>query len=585
MEAVGFGLGVFGAVGVLGQMFDGCMSAYRVFSTAKNLGKDSEKLVCKVRIEEMRLLVWGREWGVVEGKFEGYLTATAWEGLKDVAKDILSQLLETILDCHKLQEKYGLREEVPGSVDKEAYYSMYRSAAEPARSPSSSSRMGLRKEMKLRARWVVADKEKFDGFLRDLEYYNDRLEKLFPPSKIATLQRTWTNELLHTAERDMVNLHLLETTAAGRYPGLNTMAQLKQLRINLDAREPSKKILSLSEVKIPRWRLQIGPDEKVDARRVRGIYQRPTDTMKGESPSEDVPVLVDWVDFDPEMEMDSRLRLYQRVDNLARMLHSSSNRHPDLHTLDCIGYTEDTANNRYGIIHLSPPPTYHPQPQPDIPQSLPNTSIPPFQTLAQLIEDPTKRTPDLDIRFTLAHTLAIALWSLHSLDWLHKSFCSLNILFFGSPTPNGPEHHDLRSPYVVGFESSRPEGLTEMTADPRMSDGVDLYRHPDSLGVWRASYRKSFDVYSLGLVLLEIGLWKRISVIHKPKYSHSIFREKVIQGLVPALGSKTGSKFRNVVERCLKYDERIEGDKEIEKRITPHQMMESVVLALEGLSV
>jgi hypothetical protein len=565
MEVAGFTLGVIGAVGILGQIFDGCMTGYRVFSTAKNLGKDSEKLICKVKIEEMRLAVWGREWGVVEGKFEAHLTAIAWDGLKEIARDILSQLLATILDCQKLQEKYGLREEVPGSVDTAAY-SELRKAVEP-----NTSFQKLKKDMRLRAKWVVSDKEKFETFLCDLEYFNDRLEKLFPPSRVATFQRTWTNELLETAQRNLGDLSLLEMTAAGRYPGLNTMAQLKQLRINLDAQQPSRQILSLSKVKIQRWRVNVSAEERLESQRVKAIYQKPLDELKGDSVSEDVPVLIEWVQYDAEMEMDGRLQLYQRVDNLVRMLHSSSNRHPDLHTLDTVGYTEDSANNRLGIIHL----------QPLAPNQHGTTAAPEFETLSALVEDSNKRTPDLDVRFKLAHTLAIALWSLHSLDWLHKSFSSLNIIFFSSGrSKSSSEQHDLQCPYVAGFDSSRPDGLTEMTVDPKFSNGEDLYRHPNSLGVWRQSYRKSFDIYSLGLVLLEIGLWKSIRIMHKPKYSSAVFRDKVIHALVPSLGSRVGSTFKTIVERCLTYDEWGETQK-----ITPHQLMEGVVFALESLRV
>ncbi|KAF2761896.1 hypothetical protein EJ05DRAFT_188374 [Pseudovirgaria hyperparasitica] len=569
-EIAGLALSVVGAVGLLGQLFDGCITGYRVFSTAKNLGKDSEKMVCKIRIEEMRLWVWGREWGVVEGRFEAHLSSTSWEGLKDLAKDILEQLLGTILDCHKLQDKYGLREEAPGSVDQDAY-STCKKAADPATSSFGSR---FRKDMKLKARWVIADREKFDTFVQDLSYFNDRLEKLFPPGRVETLQRTWTNELLHTAQRDLDILQLLETSAVEKYPSLNTLARLKQLRINLDGkeREPSRKILSSSELKIRRERIQVDASEKAVARRVRAVYSKPLDTMRDGKVSEDVPVLIDWIDYDAEMELDSRLHLYQRVDNLSRMLHSCSSRHPDLHTLDCLGYVEDTKSHRYGVVHNGP--------QLELAQNAGN--VPPFQNLYALLgdNDKDKRTPDLDVRIKLAHTLAIALWSFHSLDWLHKSFSSHNVLFFTGNMPSGAQHHDLRHPYVVGFDSSRPDGLAEMTADPIYSEGQDIYRHPSSLGVWRQSYRKAFDIYSLGLVLLEIGLWRSVRSLYKPKYSHTVFKEKVLQLGVPALGSKTGSLYRGIVEKCISYD-----DQDEKHPMSPHQMMEQVVSTLESLNV
>ncbi|MCJ1423914.1 hypothetical protein MMC29_001799 [Sticta canariensis] len=42
---------------------------------------------------------------------------------------------------------------------------------------------------------------------------------------------------------------------------------------------------------------------------------------------------------------------------------------------------------------------------------------------------------------------------------------------------------------------------------------ADLYRHPLSLGNSRLSFRKSFDIFSVGCTLLEIGLWSSLRQI------------------------------------------------------------------------
>ena len=574
-------MSIVGAVGVLGQVFDGCIKAYRIFAAAANLGRDSERLVCKVRIEEARLKVWGREWGVVEGKLEANLAVAdrGSPGLSSVAEMILTQLYSTIMDFSKLQDRYGLKEAAPGSVDKEAY--------KKAEDPRSSVAARLRDGLTLRARWVVADKEKFEVLLEDLGFYNDRLEKLFPSEKISTFQRTWRYELLDATQRSVQNLDSLENASIEKYPQLNALAKLKHLRINLDAQEPSKKILSTSALKIPRWRLTY--DGATQSARIQGIYQRPIDTVKDGQVSEELPVLVDFVSYEQYQDMDARLHLYQRVDNVARMLHSASNRHPDLHTLDCLGYVDDTAASRYGIVHLLPK---------TIPKHLKASD---FLSLSTMMNDSTRRTPDLDVRFRLAHSLAIALWSFHSLDWLHKAFYPSNILFFPSSSidnGNVPLSHDLDDPFVLGFDSSRPEHLSEMSAavQPSVAHLPDLYRHPDSLGIWRQSYRKAFDIYSLGLVLLEIGLWTSIAGYWKSKYSPSVFKQKILSGMVPPLGSKTGSRYRSVVERCLRYGDSTEQSSPPKnsteeagemgrEEIPPNQMMEWVVVSLEKLSV
>ena len=230
-----------------------------------------------------------------------------------------------------------------------------------------------------------------------------------------------------------------------------------------------------------------------DLRRSLGAYQNPSTTFLD-------PVVLEWVEYDKE-DLDARLNHLRRIDDLARMVHSASDRHPDLHTIDCLGYTDDTASSRYGLVYKAPDNS--------------------FSTLNQLITSNDYRTPDLGDRFKLAHTLAVALWSLHSLDWLHKGLCSTNILFFPSAfsasatraTATAATVAEISSPYLLGFDCSRPEHLTEMSIATRNPSSQDLHRHPNSLDTLdRKPYCKSYDIYSLGIILLEIGLWKVLQV-------------------------------------------------------------------------
>ncbi|RDW75037.1 hypothetical protein BP6252_06179 [Coleophoma cylindrospora] len=546
-EVLGTALGFIGAVGVLGQVFDGCLKAYAVFTAARSLGRDSERLVCKIRIEEMRLMVWGREWGVAEGRLEAHLRAESNAGngrMRQLAIQILSELHKTITDFNRLQDRYGLRDE----TDHDA------KTSHPAAASSTAGR--VRSELHLRAKWVIADKDKFTLLLTDLKDYNDGLEQLFPPSRLATLHRTWQNELLEKAHRDIGQLSLLETASSGVYPQLNASASLKQLRINLDAK-PTAKFRPTHALKVLRNNLQT---QDKDPRRSSGAYQDPSTCTTD-------PVVIEWVEYDKD-DPDARFNHIRRIDDLARMIHGASDRHPDLHTLDCLGYTDDTSTSRYGLIY-----------------SAPATSS---SSLHSLISSDGLRTPDLGDRFKLAHTLAVALWALHSLDWLHKSLSCSNILFFPSAfsssatkaTAAAATIPDISSPFLLGFDASRPDSETEMSIASRNPTLMDLHRHPASLnGLSRKPYCKCYDIYSLGLILLEIGLWKTVQTYHKSHYTPEKFRDKIIvQALVPALNSKTGSLYREVVERCLFAREDLSG-------YEAGQLMEFVVGSLEGLRV
>jgi serine/threonine protein kinase len=351
-------------------------------------------------------------------------------------------------------------------------------------------------------------------------------------------------------------LNLLETASCGVYPQLNASASLKQLRINLDSK-PTSAFRPTFALKIQRELLTI-PDS--DLRRSQGAYQNP-------SKADTDDIIVEWVEYDKE-DIDGRLNHIRRIDDLARMAHSASDRHPDLHTIDCLGYMDDSTRSRYGLVYKAPEKS--------------------FLTLNSLITSNDLRTPDLGDRFKLAHTLAIALWSLHSLDWLHKSLSSNNILFFPSAfstsatkaTAVSATVPDISSPYLLGFDASRPDHLTEVSVASKNPSSMDLHRHPHSLdGLEKKPYCKSYDIYSLGLVLLEIGLWKVLQAYYKPHYNAEKFRDRVVLSvLVPGLGSKTGGLYREVIERCLSAKENLTGEE-------AGSLMEYVVGSLESLRV
>ncbi|KAL6809408.1 prion-inhibition and propagation domain-containing protein [Trichoderma sp. SZMC 28013] len=555
-EALGTAIGV---IGFVGQLFDGCVKAYGYFTTASNLDSDSQRMMCKVRIEEMRLVVWGREWGVAEGKFDEHLSERNPQ-LKVLATQILEQLHGTVTDFKKLQDRYGLVDEATAKGGKEADVSPPRKGSKDEGKKTngfktSSSTLSLsnerswRKEIGLRTKWVIGDKDKFSNLLKDLKDFNDGLEALFPPSQVQSFQRAWTHQLLDRAQRDLAELSLLENASSGIYPKLTNSANLKKLRINLDSK-PQESFKPTFALKIGRTSLNIQDLES--PRRVQAHHVTAGD------------VLIEWVDYDRE-EIEERVVHVRRMDDLARMMHSASECHPDLHSIDCLGYTDDAANNRYGLVYKAPESSH--------------------STLKTLISSPDLKTPDLDDRIRLAQTLAVAVWSLHSLDWLHKSICSSNIVFFPSafstsglsPTASAALVPDISLPYLSGFGASRPELDTALSVVPRNPSIEDLHRHPASLR--GRPHIKPFDIYSFGLVLLEIGLWKVLQTYYKAHYTAERWRDKVVLAvLVPGLGSKVGKRYREVVEMCLRVDEEMSSSE-------AGELMEEVVNKLESIRV
>ena len=167
--------------------------------------------------------------------------------------------------------------------------------------------------------------------------------------------------------------------------------------------------------------------------------------------------------------------------------------------------------------------------------------------------------PALTHRIALAHKLAQCLLYLHTVNWLHKAFRSSNVLFF--PLPN--HQLDIRSPYITGFDNSRRSRFNEVTTDVPRVGRMEVYRHPDTqIDGPMLPYRKTFDIYSLGLVLVEIALWKPLvsimgiqETVDQSRKATSSIRDRWLISephLLRALRAEVGEKYTDAIETCLK---------------------------------
>lgn len=76
------------------------------------------------------------------------------------------------------------------------------------------------------------------------------------------------------------------------------------------------------------------------------------------------------------------------------------------------------------------------------------------------------------------------------------------------------------------------------------------YRHTD---YDHTGFRTEYEYYSLGLILLEIGLWRPLrSITSKwPTASPTEIHRRLIEDWVPQLRSKMGVAFEEMVRTCL----------------------------------
>jgi hypothetical protein len=244
------------------------------------------------------------------------------------------------------------------------------------------------------------------------------------------------------------------------------------------------------------------------------------------------------------------------VQKLAALL-SKNNRTVRFRAPFCRGYFIDEEEGRFGLVFEKP-------------ASVPADTEP--TSLHALITNPNNDMPSLTDRITLMRLLAETVERLHAVDWLHKGLRSSNILLFpkkGSIVKNGhilEGEINYADPFISGFDYSRPATNDDMTERPLDNPAADIYRHPsvqhkgnreDASG--RASYKKSFDLYSLGIVLLEIAYWKSIDQIlgielhrARPKDTWSVEKRlRTEKWHLKGVRSYLGNTVEEVITACL----------------------------------
>ena len=107
----------------------------------------------------------------------------------------------------------------------------------------------------------------------------------------------------------------------------------------------------------------------------------------------------------------------------------------------------------------------------------------------------------LEERVVLARQIANAVIFVHNLNFVHKNMRPDTILVFPNPGKA------LGTPFLVGFQMFRSaDGITYRSGDDSWSK--NLYRHPSRQGTHPDNnYTMQHDIYSLGVILLEVGLW------------------------------------------------------------------------------
>ena len=305
----------------------------------------------------------------------------------------------------------------------------------------------------------------------------------------------------------------------------------------------------------------------------------------------DVPVLVEWRNAF-EGDRSPAVRLDALVDFLAAM-HSAENesdlaitaisasgpwlpsqtqqrhlRNVEFGMLRCLGWTirkpstlTSSESPQFGLVFQYPI----------------SNSRPPCSLCTRITD--SRRSgmpvPPLGDRFDLAFGLVSAVANIIAIGWIHRALRSSNMLLF--------DERATRKIYLIGFAYAREGEAPGQLSNLPIEESWGLYRPPaddqvEAGGVTSdeeevgsgedvnetspppqgVSEQRSIsvDMYGLGVVLLEIGLWQTVDSLMRKSKSPSTehFHRQDINGYIDQLSSRCGDIFRGVVCTCLRGD-------------------------------
>lgn len=369
-------------------------------------------------------------------------------------------------------------------------------------------------------KWALIEKRKFEGVLGKFQEHNGKLKDILP-------------------------LYLAFQVQSSRgTPGLSRLMDSQDehaQRLGIARHARLQELLSGSHAETANIFLN---DSHLDATEggeapIPGRLSNPGTRSRERILVEYKSYLPDTSDVDPEPEeMELHCRAIRQLANL--LISAGSN---DMLTLPLRGIISQEEQHRYAFLF-------------DFPHGIDKESNP--VSLFSLIEGKSLRSRlDLPQRFLVAEQVAKSMGAFHADGWVHKSMRSNSVLFFqGRDAQNDIL---VKSPYLVNFEYSRPEtAMTKYDFDNDLER--NLYRHPDRQGRPKTSFSKLHDIYALGVVLLEIGLWETAPSLYQraarrlppgQTLSPAAIRLGFIEAAKQRLGHHMGPGYVSAVLACL----------------------------------
>ena len=482
----------------------------------------------KFRIQKDRLITWGLEWSEQGKGPEGNIDqSVARAGLTETVTSVLENIKEVLDQAEKI---------------KSASTSSHSQAWPTIMPPEKST-------------WQVIDEPKYEDLIKDL---TASIDTLYDLSRSRRALATGS----HPTFSNNVQTKSFETNASiSRTPSFAS-SQLTLVNPPTFARpnlspyaglpptiEPSA--LVLPEEQPPPYETSGVPFTTRMIGRLQKSRVSATILETLKCPFEEAVVMVEFANFDPLYRDTGVPPPLQRLEALHGFLQTSS-----LCGLRLLGYVEDPDRPRIGLVY-DPMGLMHEKvaEMGILPDTITQVSL---LHLLQTASRSTKSsesvssTPALEARFQLALRLASQLEDMHSSEFSHGNINSGSVTFVRQNELRNTRHDDLRFPVLGAFDLFSNYRVERHNSPLTLN----IYKHPNDVGTQRErSTGIKYDIFGLGLLLLEIGLWSPLGDLYKAKYQLSDFKLRLEKIWIPRLASKCGSAYMRVVQTCLRFSD------------------------------
>lgn len=553
-------------VGVVPIAFKATVEAWRILDDAVTFDGDTTDLIIRLETVKAHLGIWAAKAGLTNGKLIPALIP-----LEELLERTLWRIRDLIEEVDQRGKKYGLFPEDSEEHDSRSAIATVIQMRRSLQSILTSSRSNTNLEnlvegelslqskadrneasIARRMRWAIRDKKKFEDFISIVERHVKGLQNFIVETDRKKIEQEAARLALEIIRGLSQPEALSQLQNVSGWNGelsqidVTSLAQWKSIMLQ---RTP---LLATIRPGAKDWNVVgINGENRSKMRFLRKGRMNP-----------ELTYLFEKKDYDMNISDELKDLLGERIQKLVSLLGSPGAQRK-LHTLQAIGYVDDPDYHCWWIVFQFPQsPIDDINRQPSEPLSL-----------HKLFSSPLK--PALERRYRLAKRLVDTFARLYGSDWMHKGISSKNVIFPQVYTEaSSSTFSSTQTALVQGFNYSRQLTQAQTIDRGKVLYNLELalYRHPSYQGEAASGYQIHYDIYSLGLVLLEIALWgplmdflvakptKQPPVALSPDMPHFHeadaleLKRRVMIRVTHEMAYRVGTKYKEIVQWCLNLE-------------------------------